>query len=46
MDTRPVETRLLAAAYERGDVGQGPTNRDANIDANPGHLMKTPSFYT
>src|SRR5262245_9363680 len=44
MDTDAVEACLLAAGDERGEVGQRSPNRDSQIDADPGHLTKAPSF--
>jgi hypothetical protein len=44
MDTDAVEACLLAADDERGEVRQRSPNRDAEIDADPGHLTKAPSF--
>jgi hypothetical protein len=44
MDTDTVEARLLAAHDERGEVGQRSPNRDSDVDADPRHLMKAPSF--
>jgi hypothetical protein len=44
MDTDTVETRLLAAHDERGEVGQRSSNRDSEIDADPRHLTKAPLF--
>ena len=44
MDTDTVEACLLAAHDERGEVGQRSPNRDSEIDADPRHLTKAPSF--
>jgi hypothetical protein len=44
MDADPVEACLLAAGDERGDVRQRPADRDAEVDADPGHLMNAPAF--
>src|SRR5215475_3403013 len=44
VDTDAVEARLLAAGDERGEVRQRSPNRDSQIDADPGHLTKAPSF--
>src|SRR5262249_39477622 len=44
VDTDAVEACLLAAGDERGEVGQRSPNRDSQIDADPGHLTKAPSF--
>jgi hypothetical protein len=46
MDADAVEACLLAAGDERGDVRQRSSNRDSDIDADPGHLTKAPSFST
>jgi hypothetical protein len=37
MDADTVEACLLAADDERGEVRQGPTDRNSQRDADPGH---------
>src|SRR6516225_5507835 len=44
VDTDAVEACLLAAGDERGEVRQRSSNRDSEIDADPGHLRKAPLF--
>jgi hypothetical protein len=44
MDTDAVEACLLAAADERGEVRQRSPNWDSEVDTDPGHLTKVPSF--
>src|SRR5262245_37346561 len=44
MDTDTVETCLLATGDERGEIRQRSSHRDSEIDADPGHVAKAPSF--
>src|SRR5260370_18471137 len=44
MDTDAVEACRLAASDERGEVGQGSTNRDSESDTDRGHLLRLLRF--
>src|SRR5262245_56193018 len=43
MDANTIETCVLAAGDERGQLGQGSTDRNAKGEVNPGHST---SFFT
>jgi hypothetical protein len=46
MDADTLEACLLAAGNERGEVRQGPANRDPESDADRRHLTSFPKIRT